>query len=189
MHQSEQDIKEEWEIIKRAQVQPDVFGFIYEKYYQQIYLFVFKRVEDEAVSGDLTSQIFLKAMMNLGKYKFKGLPFSAWLYRIASNQVNEFYRNSKKQRVITLEDVHVESMFADASSSDSDNSERVELLIELLNELSQEEVQLIELRFFEQKAFKEVAFILDITENNAKVKTYRILDKLKKKAEDKGFVY
>ncbi len=59
-------------------------------------------------------------------------------------------------------------------------------LVELLNELDEAEVQLLELRFFEQRPFKEVAYILEITENNAKVKTYRILDKLKKIAVSKN---
>ena len=179
MHQTKEEIKEELAIIKRAKVDPEAFGFIYEKYYQQIFLFIDRRIDDQSTSGDLTSQVFLKSMINLHKYKFKGLPFSAWLYRIATNQVNEFYRDSKNQRVISLEDHHIEDVF-DEIDLLKDEVEPTELLIDLLNELSEDEVQLLELRFFEKRAFKEVAFILNITENNAKVKTYRILDKMKK---------
>lgn len=179
MHQTKEEIKEELAIIKRAKVDPEAFGFIYEKYYQQIFLFIDRRIDDQATSGDLTSQVFLKSMINLHKYTFKGLPFSAWLYRIATNQVNEFYRDSKNQRVISLEDHHIEDVFEEIDLL-KDEVEPTELLIELLNELNEDEVQLLELRFFEKRAFKEVAFILNITENNAKVKTYRILDKMKK---------
>lgn len=181
MHQSQEEIKEEHAIIERAKIDPEAFGYIYEKYYQHIFLFIERRVDDYATAGDLTSQVFLKSMLNLDKYKFRGLPYSAWLYRIATNQVNEFYRESKNQRVISLEDHHIEDVFEEINLS-KDELEPTELLIELLNELDEDEIQLLELRFFEKRAFKEVAFILNITENNAKVKTYRIIDKLKKLA-------
>ena len=184
MHQSQEEIKEEHAIIERAKIDPEAFGYIYEKYYQHIFLFIERRVDDHATAGDLTSQVFLKSMLNLEKYKFRGLPYSAWLYRIATNQVNEFYRESKNQRVISLEDHHIEDVFEEINLS-SDELEPTELLIELLNELDDDEIQLLELRFFEKRAFKEVAFILNITENNAKVKTYRIIDKMKKLATAK----
>ena len=87
MHQTKEEIKEELAILNRAKTDPEVFGFIYEKYYQQIFLFIDRRVDDYATSGDLTSQVFLKAMLNLKKYKFKGLPYSAWLYRIATKPI------------------------------------------------------------------------------------------------------
>lgn len=177
MHQSEKDIQQEQEIIKKAMDNPEVFGFLYEKYYKQIYLFVLRRVDDKATTADLVSQIFLKAMLNLKKYKFQGLPFSAWLYRIATNQINEFYRGSQFQRVVSVEDEQINTIFKDASI---DNSDKSELISKLLDELDEDEVQILELRFFEDRPFKEVAFILDMSENNAKVRTYRILEKLKK---------
>lgn len=180
MHQSEREIQEEHYIIKKAIDNPEVFGFLYEKYYKQIFLFILRRVDDKATTADLTSQVFLKAMLNLSKYKFQGLPFSAWLYRIATNQVNEFYRGSHFQRVISVEDEQINQVFKETSVDDGD---KAELISKLLEELDEEEVQLLELRFFEDRPFKEVAFILDITENNAKVRTYRIIEKLKKIAK------
>jgi RNA polymerase sigma-70 factor, ECF subfamily len=179
LHQSEKDIREEYEIIKKAIDNPEVFGFLYEKYYKQIFLFVLRRIDDKATTADLVSQIFLKAMLNLGKYKFQGLPFSAWLYRIATNQINEFYRGSHFQRVISVEDAQISHVLKEVAITDSD---KTDLISKLLEELDEDEVQILELRFFEDRTFKEVAFILDITENNAKVRTYRILEKLKKVA-------
>lgn len=177
MHQSEEEIQKEYEIIRRAINNPEVFGFLYEKYYKQIFLFVLRRVDDKATTADLVSQIFLKAMLNLAKYKFQGLPFSAWLYRIATNQINEFYRGSQFQRVVSVEDAQMNQVLGEAHLS---NSDKTDLITKLLEELDEDEVQILELRFFEDRPFKEVAFILDITENNAKVRTYRILEKLKK---------
>jgi len=177
LHQSEKDIQEEYQIIKKAVENPEVFGFLYEKYYKQIFLFVLRRIDNKTATADLVSQIFLKAMLNLAKYKFQGLPFSAWLYRIATNQINEFYRGSDFQRVISIEDAQINNVLKDVHITDS---EKTDLISKLLEELDKDEVQILELRFFEDRPFKEVAFILEITENNAKVRTYRILEKLKK---------
>jgi RNA polymerase sigma-70 factor (ECF subfamily) len=179
LHQSEKDILDEYEIIKKAIEKPEVFGVLYEKYYKQIFLFVLRRIDDKTTTTDLVSQVFLKAMLNLEKYKFKGLPFSAWLYRIATNQINEFYRGSQFQRVISVEDAEMNHVFKEALIDDTD---KIDLISKLLEELDEDEIQVLELRFFEDRPFKEVAFILEISESNAKVRTYRILEKLKKVA-------
>lgn len=181
MQQSEKEIEEEWQIIKRAKKHPEAFGLLYEKYYEAIFLFVERRLGNTELAGDLTSQVFLKAMTQLEKYKFKGLPFSAWLYRVASNQVNEHYRKSKRRRVISLEDSHYDRLISDAEDLEELRDHDPGAMINaLLGELSEAEVQLLELRFFEERPFKEVAFIMGITENNAKVRAFRIIDKLKK---------
>jgi RNA polymerase sigma-70 factor, ECF subfamily len=177
---SEAEIKEEYEIIRRAQIDPEVFGFLYEKYYRDIFIFVDRRIDDSQTTADLTSQIFLKALTNLNKYQFKGLPFSSWLFRIAANQVNEFYRHSRFERTVSLDDSHINLLFEDVSAQ---QNEKIDLVLKLLEQLDQEEVFLLELRFFEERSFKEIAYILDISEGNAKTRTYRILEKLKKIAE------
>lgn len=183
MHQSSKEIEEEWEIIQRAQKHPEAFGLLYERYYPHIFLFVERRMGEKDLAADVTSQVFLKAMLKLGEYKFKGLPFSAWLYRVATNQVNEHYRKSRKQRVVSVDDGHYERLLLDVKAETSDSSSLPDpalVLNRLLDSLNEEEVQLLELRFFEERPFKEVAFILNITENNAKVRSYRIVEKLKK---------
>jgi RNA polymerase sigma-70 factor (ECF subfamily) len=175
---SEQELLEERRIIERSKIDPEAFGFLYEKYYEQIFLFVERRVADRDTAGDLTSQVFLKAMMGLPKYEFRGFPFSSWLYRIASNQVNEYYRGNKHERIISLEDGGLQKLIAEAEEDAP--TDPLPLLSKLLQELAPDEVQLLELRFFEERPFKEVSYILGITENNAKVRAYRIIEKLKK---------
>jgi len=169
-------MREEYELIRAAQQNPRRFGVIYERYYEQMFLFVYKRVGDEEQSADLCSQVFLKAMTNLKRYRFQGVPFSAWLYRIASNEVNQFFRDSKKQRMVSLESLSLKSMVEEAEVSPTD--ENVQRMIAALNSLSPEEIQLIEMRFFEKIPFKEIAVIFQLTETNAKVKVHRLLKKL-----------
>ena len=164
--------------IKQAQVDPACFGPLYDRYYKPIFLFLYRRTDDEELTADLTSQVFLKAITYLPKYQFKGLPFSAWLFRIAVNEMNMFFRKNKNCRTISLEDSNFDRIAEDLGENDKE--EKIVLLLEGIQSLGLDELHYIELRFFEDRSFKEIADIMAITENNAKVRTYRILDKIKK---------
>lgn len=179
-HQTQEDIETELQIIRKAQSDPNRFAPLYDKYYKQIFLFIYRRADDEELSADLCSQVFLKAILNLPKYEFKGVPFSAWLYRIAANEVNQHFRKQKSGRTISMEDAGMERLTQEISELDEDTALKEKILLEGISHLSKDDVQYIELRFFEDRSFKEIGFILNITENNAKVKTYRILDKIRK---------
>lgn len=172
-------IEAEWQEIQAAQRQPAQFRILYNRYYEPIFRFVFRRCAEEALAADLCSQVFLKAMQKLGGYQFKGVPFSAWLYRIASNEVAQHFRTAQKNRVVSVEDAKLGDMIDEMG--DESNEALKEALIPALDSLKEGDLQLIELRFFEERPFKEIADILEITESNAKVKTYRILERLKKR--------
>ena len=175
---SEEAMQKEWTVIRAAQKDPAKFRPLYDQYFEPIFRFIFRRTASENLSADICSQVFLKAIQQIGKYQFKGVPFSAWLYRIASNEVAQHYRNTQKNRVISLETTHLNDLIDEMSQGLKENYQNA--LILALDELRESDVQLIEMRFFEQRPFKEIADIIGITESNAKVKTYRILEKLKK---------
>ena len=181
---SEDALQKEWLEIQAAQKDPAKFRPLYERYYESIFRFIFRRMADEALSRDVCSQVFLKAMQRLGGYTFQGVPFSAWLFRIASNEVNQYYRKTQKQRVVSIEDARLGDMTEELEVDGLKNYQTA--LIDVLDELKESDLQLIELRFFEQRPFKEIAEILEITESNAKVRTYRILERMKKKLMAKG---
>jgi RNA polymerase sigma-70 factor (ECF subfamily) len=174
------EIQEEYQLVKAAQKNRRKFGVLYERYFHPIYIFVFKRVCDEDISGDITSKVFMKAMTKLDSYKFLGLPFSAWLYRIASNEVNQYYRQTNKQRNISADSRDLVGIIDEVTDDEGEKEMLMQQLVATLNQLSPEEVQMVELRFFEKLAFKEIAQVFSITENNAKVRMYRLLDKMKK---------
>lgn len=155
-----------------------MFRPLYERYYEAIFLFVYRRTDDEGLAADLCSQAFLKAMQNIGGYEFKGVPFSAWLYRIASNEVAQHFRRDSKQRVVSIEEAGLPEMFDDTDPHEDED--RHLLLVKALDNLKEDDLLLIEMRFFEGRPFKEIADILDMTENNAKVKAFRILNRMKK---------
>jgi RNA polymerase sigma-70 factor, ECF subfamily len=184
---NESQLQQELRLVEAAQKDPRKFGVLYEKYYRQIYLFVYKRAGDQDVAGDVTAQVFVKAMVNLPKYSYRGVPFSAWLYRIASNEVNQHFRNTKSDRTISLEKNNVDKVMGMVDEEKtSDLSELyLEVMLETLHEMGPDEVEIIELRFFEDRPFSEVGYILGITENNAKVKVYRIVERLRKRLKAK----
>jgi RNA polymerase sigma-70 factor (ECF subfamily) len=184
---TDKEILEELKLIEAAKKNPARFSLLYNKYYRQIFLFVFKRTEEEELCADITAQVFLKAMLKLPQYQFKGVPFSAWLYRIASNEVNQHFREQKSKRVVSMEKSDIERLMRQADDAPGDDHVTLyhEVVLETLSEMDPEDVEIIELRFFEQRPFKEVADILGITENNAKVKVYRIIERLKKRLEKK----
>ena len=179
-HKSEKEISHEQKLVKAAQKNPDNFAPIYEKYYDQIFLFIIKRIGEENTTATLTAEVFYKALYHIKRYRFKGLPFSAWLYRIASNTVAEHYRLQKKaQRHVSLDTHHLINLVSEVSEEDNFEAQQL-LLINLLGKLKEKEIQLLELRFFEDRSFKEIGEILGLTENNAKVKTFRVIKKMRK---------
>lgn len=168
----------ELEFIQKAKENKQFFGFLYEKYYEQIFVFIFKKLQDEDITGEVCSLTFLKAMSNLEKYEDRGFPFSSWLYRIASNEVNQYFRKNKKN--ITVE-VNEHSLTEIVEELDIENKEeQIALVLKAIEELPLEKSQLIELRYFEELSFKEIASIFAITEANAKMRIYRIIETIKK---------
>jgi RNA polymerase sigma-70 factor, ECF subfamily len=175
---STEDIQEEWMEVKAAQRDPANFRPLYNRYFDPIFRFIFRRTGDEDLTADLCSQAFLKATQHLNDYRFKGVPFSAWLYRIASNEVSQYYRTYQKNRMVSMEEMHLHDMIDEMEREE--NEELRNGLILALDKLKEPDLQLIEMRFFEQRPFKEIADIVGMTESNVKVKTYRILERLKK---------
>ena len=182
---SQEAMQAEWLEVQAAQSNPAYFRPLYDRYFEQIFRFVFKRTADENIASDVCSQVFLKAMQKLSTYEYKGVPFSAWLYRIASNEVAQHFRNSQKNRVVTVEDRTFSDLIDEVSEEDDFENSRQKML-KTLQQLKESDMVMIEMRFFEERPFKEIATILNITESNAKVKTYRILEKMKKLMKKNG---
>ncbi len=181
-HQTISEIEAEWTLVQKAQKDPALFAPLYTKYFKPIYLFLFRRISAEDLANDLTALVFSKALYNLHKYSYRGLPFSAWLYRIALNEIQAHYRQTKKERVVSFSSEALSMLSQDIREEEETQlqEEREQALLLSLEDLSEEEMVYIELRFFEGRSYKEIADIQQVTENNAKVKTYRIIERLRK---------
>jgi RNA polymerase sigma-70 factor (ECF subfamily) len=176
-HQTNQLLQDELDLIKKAQNNPEQFGPLYKKYHEQIFRYIYQRMDDVELAHDITAQVFIKALLNINKYEYRGVPFSSWLYRIAKSELYQSFRDKKAERTINIDTVNVVAIIDEIESDETEENKKH--LLHSLSLLKEKDVQLIELRFFEKRSFKEMGEILELTENNAKVKTFRALEKLK----------
>ena len=168
----------EIDLIIAAQRDPQRFSSLYERWYKPVFLFVFRRINDKEITADITSQVFLKALLQIKKFQFTGAPFSCWLFRIAINEVNMFYRKSGKQITISLNENDLRGIIEEPEENETE--EKLVLLVDAMNELPEDQMKLLELRFFDKNSFSDMAHILGESEAGTKMKVYRILEKLKK---------
>lgn len=176
-HLTTEEIDSEEKLIKAAQANPRDFEPLYKRYFQRIANYLYHRVEDKETAFELTSQVFYKALENLPKYKPMGVPFSAWLFRIAANEINQWYRKNKAVRVLSIDRDGLGELKGDIEESNEPEAD--EKLFKALQTLKEEDMELINMRFFEKRSFKEICDILNMNESACKMKLYRILEKLK----------
>ena len=163
-------------LLEAARKDPKSFRYFYDAHFKEVFLFIYRRTDDEALSGDIAQQVFLKALQNLNKFQSRGVPFIAWLLRIAANETAQYFRDTQKMRVVNVEQSGIEEICDEDSSSAIEQRENV---FKALKQLDADSLELIEMRYFEKRSFKEIGAIKKITENNAKIKVHRILDKIR----------
>lgn len=177
-HHTEDKLLKELKWIKYAQENPRGFEPLYNKYYEQILRYIYQRIDDKETAYDIASQVFLKALNNIHKYEYRGVPFASWLYRIAKSELYQSFRDKKARRTVNVDTSTLGEMIDEMEEDTSEDNRQ--MLIKLIRNLKEDEVQMVELRFFEKRSFREIGEILDITENNAKVKSHRVVNKMKK---------
>ncbi len=176
---STSDPTEERALVLRA-IRRDsaAFGILYETHLDRVYRYVYYRVGSTAEAEDLTEQVFLKAWEAIERYEARGVPFIAWLYRLAHNLVVDYYR--ARRPTMPLEDV-AEAEEPGANTLDSvENELDAEEVRLAVRKLSPEHQQLIVLRFVEGLSHAEVAQITGKTEGATRVVQYRALQSLAK---------
>ena len=159
-------------LIEAAQADSARFVEIYERYVDQIYAFVSRRTENRAAAEDITSQVFEQALSTIGSFEWRGVPVSAWLFRIASNALADHWRERARQ-------AHVAPPEATDSSEVDEIEQRIALYrhVEQLPDLQQ---QVIRMRFVDEKSIREVAAALDRSEGAVKQLQLRALENLRK---------
>ncbi len=164
-------------IIEEAKKNPQKFEVLYVKYYNPIFRMVYKRIGDKDITCELVSNTFFNALQTIHKFEYQGKTIYFWLYRIALNQCHEYFRKQGGRRIVELVEHHYNLL---ANEIEMDNHEQNRHLKHALSKLNEGDLQLVELRFFEQLKFKQISEITGMTEANCKVKLYRILEKMKK---------
>ncbi len=171
-------LEKENQLVEAAKRDPARFAELYDKYVEQIYRYVYRRVSDQVTAEDLVSQTFYDALSHLKSYEYKGYPFSAWLYKIAHNNVLKWYRVHFRSQKVNLEDMTELSDDQDVMEEEAVRQEK-QGVMDLLQKLEYEERELIRLKYFEEVSNIEIGQIMGISANNVGVKLYRALKRLK----------
>lgn len=169
--------QEELTLIKQCQ-NGDLssFSYLYDLYLEKIYRFIYYRVSHRETAEDLSSQTFLKALKSISSSNFSGKNFSAWLYKIAYNNVIDHYRSNKKE-------MDLDKVF-DLSSDENlpeqtDKNQRIDLIRKATEFLSPKQKDVLIMRVWDELSYKEIALISGDSEENCKVIFSRAVDKLK----------
>lgn len=164
-------------LIEQAKQNKAHFEPLYNKYHEKIFRFVYQRLDDLDSAADITSQVFIKAMQNIQSYQHKGFPFSSWLYRIAINEMNDVFRKEKNKRTVNVDDVQLNNILDEIEEDVYEPY--YNKLTQAISTLKKDDLFIIEMRFFEGLSFKEIGEVLDMTEGNARIKCFRIINRLK----------
>jgi len=184
---NDSSLENERRLIERARIYPLAFGELFDRHYDEIYRYLLHRTANVELARDLASDVFHIALKKLWLFRWKQVPFSAWLFRIATNEVNGYFRKHKNYKTARIED------FTDRLSEAS-NSADYELLqsetelhqksdfVRLHRSISQLKPKyqvVITLRFFEDKTLLEIAGILNKPEGTVKSLLHRALEQLR----------
>ncbi len=169
------DPSDEIVLSRATQGDPEAFGILYQRYVGRIYNYVFYRTGDFYDAEDLTERVFLRAMRHLPRYRDRGLPFSAWLYRIAHNLVANWHRDNSRRKEVPLDDQVLISHHADHPEQELLVNEEKERLLRVMHGLPPERQQLIILKFVEHLSNAEIGQIMGRSEGAVKSLYHRTL--------------
>jgi RNA polymerase sigma-70 factor, ECF subfamily len=184
---------EERRLIEAAQSDPARFADVYENYFALVYAYVARRVRNRAEAEDLTGEVFRKALASLPRFKWRGAPFAAWLFRIASNMIADRSKRVAKERntepslTVGLVPREGSGLVSGAPSADArqqtdlEDSERRALLFCLVDELAEDQGRVLVMRFAEEKSTREIAEALGRSEGAVKQLQFRALENLRVK--------
>lgn len=164
-------------LIEAAQNDPSRFAELYEDNFHRVYAFVARRVNDRDEAQDVTAEVFHQALKNLGRFQWRGVPFAAWLLRIATNALADRW-----QRASRGIEVQAEDSLEERAESDAGNTAEVErhaMLFQLVDRLPPDQRMVVLRRFVDQKSIREIAQELGRSEGAVKQLQFRALETLR----------
>lgn len=163
------------DLVELAKEDKDAFGELYERYMPKIYNYIYYRTSNQHDAEDLTARVFFRAMSHIESYVDKGVPFQAWLYRIAHNLVANWHRDQGRRKVIALDDYVAHSLKSEAPDRQAEENEEQEQLMAAIHSLPEERQQLLLLKFIDQLSNAEIGEIMGRTEGAIKSLYHRTL--------------
>lgn len=172
-------------LVRRAQERREAFDALYQKYLRKVYTYVHYRVNSVEDAEDITESVFLHAMLHLDRYQDRGIPFSAWLLRIAHNLVANWYRNHNRHASVALEAAEVMHDSSPTPEEVVEGREEVARLREALARLPEDRQQVLILRFAEGMKHREIGEVMGKSAGAVKVLVHRSLVSLHRNLTEK----
>jgi len=174
-------VQEEQSLIRRAQQRDQVaLTQLYEENFDRIYRYIVLKIGDRTEAEDMTQQVFLNALKSISSYKFKGMPFSSWLYRIAHNQIVDYLRKKSKRLTVPLD----ESLPLPATDGSpehlAEKKVEIEELVIATRKLTAAQQEVISLRFAAELSIAEVAGAMGKSEGAVKALQHSAIIALRK---------
>jgi RNA polymerase sigma-70 factor (ECF subfamily) len=160
----------------------DAFGLLYDRFQPEIVRYLAHRIGDPDTAEDLAQQVFLKAWQAIPRYEARGVPFKAWLYRMAHNQMVDYFRTRKQTSDLDGIDVPEESEAGSLVLA----AEMSTALETALARLSEDHRQVLTLRFLMEKSAKEIGEIMGRKEVTVRGLQMRALQALRREIEETG---
>lgn len=178
------DRANERQIVERAKHDPSAFAELYERYFPRIYRFVMSRVRDETVAEDLTSEVFMKALAGIGRYRDRGWPFSSWLYQIAANTIVDRFRT-----LHPAEDIDRQFGLSDDTSIEEDATRRddVRRIGSLVQALPAQQRTALVLKFQEDMAVEDIAAVMGKSRGAVRVIIHRAIATIRVQLHGAGY--
>ncbi len=178
-------VDEDQMLVSAARADTQAAGRLYDKYYRPLLAYVYHCTLDGEVAEDLTANVFLAAFRHLGRYQWRQVPFRAWLYRIATNEVRTYYRRQRHVRLFRREKQETQACgeaagtpAAPAAGAGTATEEEYRLLHRALEQLRPRYRTALVLRYFEDKTIAEIAAITGQREGTIRSQLHRGLAQL-----------
>jgi RNA polymerase sigma-70 factor, ECF subfamily len=182
------DLSDDEALDRAIQGDPEAFSVLYERYVKRIYNYVFYRTGNPYDAEDLTERVFHRAFGHIQTYNNRGVPFSAWLYRIAHNLVANWHRDNSRRKEVPLEDRTTLNIHRTHPEIELVQNQEKEILLKAIRALPEDRQQLIILKFVEHLSNQEVAVIMGRSEGAIKSLYHRTLLTLRDELAKIGFV-
>ncbi|MDH5607668.1 MAG: sigma-70 family RNA polymerase sigma factor [Anaerolineae bacterium] len=178
------NLSDEEALALAAKGDANAFGVLYDRYVGRIYNYIYYRTGNQYDAEDLTSRVFIRAMKHIPNYTDRGVPFSAWLYRIAHNLVANWHRDNSRRQEIGLDDgIRVNSEI-ELPESALMRTEEETALLQVVRKLPEDRQELLILKFVEHLSNAEIGKIMGRTEGAVKSLYHRTLMSLREEAEN-----
>ena len=175
-------------LVERAKEDPAAFGVLYERYVKKIYSYIYYRTGNHHDAEALTARTFYRALSHMDGYVNRGVPFSAWLYRIAHNLVANWHRDRSRRQVISLDELVVMASRRKADPYQLvEAHEEKEILLQAIRHLPADRQQLLILKFVEKMPNAEIGQVMGRSEGAIKSLYHRTLIALRKELEKRSF--